>query len=56
MTTPVTSVLRKAGATLFRHRIVCSILSGQSIRITDIRPDDENPGVRRMLTHKHDTT
>jgi len=40
-------ILHKEGATLFRHRIVCATLSGRSIRITNIRANDESPGVQR---------
>ena len=33
------------GAGLFRQRVVCSILSGKTIRIDRIRADEEQPGV-----------
>jgi len=38
--------LRFKGCALFRHRIVCSTLSGRPIVIEDIRSDDEHPGLR----------
>jgi len=34
------------GATMFRMRLVCSLLSGKAIRIDDIRPHDARPGLR----------
>jgi len=34
------------GATNFRNRLICATLSGKAIRIDDIRPFDQNPGVR----------
>src|SRR6476469_4799072 len=34
------------GATNFRNRLICATLSGKAIRIDDIRPFDQNPGLR----------
>jgi RNA 3'-terminal phosphate cyclase-like protein len=39
-------MLRFRGSQHFRQRLVCATLSGKSIRIDDIRADDENPGLR----------
>jgi len=34
------------GSAMFRMRLICSMLSGKSIRIDDIRSDDTKPGLR----------
>eukprot|EP00003_Mantamonas_plastica_P000626 TRINITY_DN1049_c0_g1_i1.p1 TRINITY_DN1049_c0_g1~~TRINITY_DN1049_c0_g1_i1.p1 ORF type:complete len:379 (-),score=97.12 TRINITY_DN1049_c0_g1_i1:1157-2233(-) len=39
-------VLRFRGSAMFRQRIICSTLSGKNIVITDIRANDEEPGLR----------
>ncbi|KAJ1507169.1 hypothetical protein HMI54_004404, partial [Coelomomyces lativittatus] len=39
------SLLKFKGHLYFRQRLVLSLLSGKPIRITEIRPDDENPGL-----------
>eukprot|EP00658_Telonema_sp_P-2_P021999 TRINITY_DN1877_c0_g1_i1.p1 TRINITY_DN1877_c0_g1~~TRINITY_DN1877_c0_g1_i1.p1 ORF type:complete len:368 (-),score=94.76 TRINITY_DN1877_c0_g1_i1:148-1251(-) len=37
---------RFKGCAHFRHRIVCATLSGRTITISDIRAEDEHPGLR----------
>lgn len=39
-------VLRFKGCTHFRQRLICSILSGKSIKITEIRANLESPGLQ----------
>lgn len=39
-------MLRFRGSQCFRQRLVCATISGRSIRIDDIRVDDQNPGLR----------
>ncbi|KAN0008839.1 hypothetical protein ACTFIU_009505 [Dictyostelium citrinum] len=39
-------MLKFQGSTHFRQRIICSTLSGKAIRITNIRDEDEKPGLR----------
>jgi len=34
------------GATNLRNRLICATLSGKAIRIDEIRPFDQNPGIR----------
>lgn len=41
-----TSVLNFTGHQHFRIRLVLSILSGKNVRITKIRSEDKNPGLR----------
>lgn len=36
------------GTNFLRQRLVLSCLSGKKFKITNIRPKDENPGVRGM--------
>jgi RNA 3'-terminal phosphate cyclase-like protein len=38
--------LKFSGCGNFRQRLVCATLSGKAIRISDIRVDDEKPGLR----------
>lgn len=38
-------VLEFRGSAHFRHRVSCSILTGKSIKISDIRSDAETPGL-----------
>ncbi|TFK76295.1 18S rRNA biogenesis protein [Pluteus cervinus] len=40
------TIVHFSGHYHFRHRLVLSILSGKSVRIDKIRPDDKNPGLR----------
>eukprot|EP01112_Ceratiomyxa_fruticulosa_P012093 TRINITY_DN3332_c0_g2_i1.p1 TRINITY_DN3332_c0_g2~~TRINITY_DN3332_c0_g2_i1.p1 ORF type:complete len:422 (-),score=68.49 TRINITY_DN3332_c0_g2_i1:38-1120(-) len=42
----MSTTLTFTGCTHFRQRIICSTLSGRSVKITDIRSDDEKPGLR----------
>ncbi|EGC34230.1 hypothetical protein DICPUDRAFT_80015 [Dictyostelium purpureum] len=39
-------MLKYQGSTHFRQRVICSTLSGKAIRITNIRDEDEKPGLR----------
>eukprot|EP01132_Coremiostelium_polycephalum_P003233 gene3233-4047_t len=39
-------MLKYEGCSHFRQRIICSILSGRAIKITNIRDEDEKPGLR----------
>lgn len=39
-------ILKFKGHKYFRQRLICSTLSGKGIRIDDIRPDDEAPGLK----------
>ncbi|KAF2076023.1 hypothetical protein CYY_002683 [Polysphondylium violaceum] len=39
-------MLKYQGSTHFRQRVICSTLSGRPIRITNIRDQDEKPGLR----------
>ncbi|CAE6426726.1 unnamed protein product [Rhizoctonia solani] len=43
-TTP--NLVRFTGHNYFRQRITLAIISGKSVRIDAIRPDDQNPGLR----------
>ncbi|KAG9077770.1 hypothetical protein FS749_010307, partial [Ceratobasidium sp. UAMH 11750] len=45
-TDPTSGLVRFTGHDYFRQRIVLSILSGRSVRIDAIRPEDQNPGLR----------
>ncbi|KAG8733354.1 hypothetical protein FRC10_000291 [Ceratobasidium sp. 414] len=45
-TNPTSGLVRFSGHDYFRQRIVLSILSGRSVRIDAIRPEDKNPGLR----------
>lgn len=40
------STIKCKGCTHFRQRIACSTLSGRPLLITQIRADDEEPGLR----------
>lgn len=40
------SQLRYTGSNFFRQRLVLATVSGRSLVISDIRPNDENPGLR----------
>ena len=42
------SVLHFRGCRHFRQRIVCATLSGRKIQITDIRAEDEYPGLHEF--------
>lgn len=44
----LTTELSFLGCSSFRQRIVCSILSGKSIRIDEIRSEEETPGLTGM--------
>jgi RNA 3'-terminal phosphate cyclase-like protein len=39
-----------SGHLYFRHRLVLAILSGKPIKIDNIRPGDNNPGLRGALS------
>lgn len=39
-------MLKYKGTTQFRQRLVFATLSGKTVVITDIRPDDTSPGLR----------
>jgi RNA 3'-terminal phosphate cyclase-like protein len=39
-------MLEFEGSKNFRYRIVCATLSGKTVKIQNIRADDEKPGVR----------
>lgn len=41
-----TTVVNFTGHKHFRNRLILSILSGKTVRITKIRPEDNNPGLR----------
>jgi RNA 3'-terminal phosphate cyclase len=43
-------MLKFLGAAYFRQRIALSILSGKSISIKEIRSNEENPGLKGILT------
>jgi RNA 3'-terminal phosphate cyclase-like protein len=40
------NALHYHGHLSFRHRLVLSVLSGKTVKIDKIRPDDKNPGLR----------
>lgn len=42
--------LRFEGCNFFRQRLAYSLLSGHSVIISEIRPYDDEPGIRGMLS------
>ena len=43
---PSVSSVDAEGSMLFRHRLVCSLLSGKALHISNIRSSNEKPGLR----------
>lgn len=46
----MSKLLRFEGYNYLRQRLVLATLSGKPVRIEKIRSDDENPGLRGILT------
>lgn len=43
--------LKFEGARCFRQRLVLSVLSGKPVKISKIRHEDDNPGLRGVHMH-----
>ena len=46
----MSSILKFQGYNYLRQRLVLATLSGKPVRIEKIRSDDENPGLRGILS------
>lgn len=44
-----TAELRFEGCNLFRSHVCFSLLSGRSVTIVDIRPMDDDPGIKGLF-------